>query len=176
MNRVALVFVLSIGAVVARAGDNELSDSEKKDGWILLFDGKSMDGWVGKDGQAVNSDNVKDGAFNTFKNNGGYVPVYGRRKFSDFVLSLDFKISKDCNSGVFFRVTDPKDPVQSGFEIQILDSAGKTKVGTLSERHSRHGGALRRAGAVEERGQTRGGMAAYGDHGARQPDRSGGQR
>ena len=129
MSRVACAFVLLVVAVAAQAGDNELSEQEKKDGWILLFDGKSMDGWVGKDGQAVNSDNVKDGAFNTFKNNGGYVPVYGRRKFSDFVLSLDFKISKACNSGVFFRVTDPKDPVQSGFEIQILDSAGKTKIG-----------------------------------------------
>ena len=37
-------------------------------------------------------------------------------------------MSKRCNSGVFFR-TDPSNPVQGGFEIQILDSHGKAKVG-----------------------------------------------
>jgi hypothetical protein len=129
MRRVWIVGCLCVLALVARAEENELSEQEKKEGWILLFDGKSMDGWVGKDGQAVNNDTVKDGTFNTLKNNGGYVPVYGKRKFGDFVLSLDVKVSKECNSGVFFRVTDPKDPVQSGFEIQVLDSAGKPKVG-----------------------------------------------
>lgn len=125
MRRVTWVLMLVAGALVARAGDNELSEQEKKDGWILLFDGKSMEGWQGKDGTPVNDANVKEGTFNTMKNNGGYVPVYAKRKFSDFVLALDFKVSKGCNSGVFFRVTDPKDPVQTGFEIQVFDSFGR---------------------------------------------------
>ena len=43
-------------------------------------------------------------------------------------LELEFKMSKRCNSGVFFR-TDPNNPVQGGFEIQILDSHGRAKVG-----------------------------------------------
>ena len=57
---------------------------------------------------------------------GGYIWANG--SYDNFLLELDFKMSKRCNSGVFFR-TDPKNPVQGGFEIQIMDSYGKAKVG-----------------------------------------------
>src|SRR5215211_3862436 len=124
-----LLAILLLLSPVARAADNELTDQEKKDGWILLFDGKSNDGWVSdKTGQPINPANIKDGEFNSFKS-GGYVPYYNKQKFSDFVLSLDVKVSKGCNSGVFFRVANPKDPVQTGFEIQVMDSFGKEKLG-----------------------------------------------
>ena len=53
---------------------------------------------------------------------GGY--IWTEKSFGDFVLELEVKMSKRCNSGVFFR-TDPKNPVQGGFEIQIMDSHGK---------------------------------------------------
>ena len=63
-------------------------------------------------------------------------PVLTAYAESDRDLSLlinnncDFKISPGCNSGIFFRVGDLKDPVQSGFEIQIYDTANKkTKPG-----------------------------------------------
>jgi hypothetical protein len=45
------------------------------------------------------------------------------------VLACDFKISKGCNSGIFVRTDNPKDPVQTGIEIQVYDTAGKEKVG-----------------------------------------------
>jgi hypothetical protein len=128
VGRFALVALVGLASVVARGADNELTEQEKKEGWILLFDGKSVDGWVAAAGKPINAGNVKDGAFNSFKS-GGYVPYYDKRKFGDFVLSLDFKVSKGCNSGVFFRVADPKDPVQTGFEIQVMDSFGKPKLG-----------------------------------------------
>ena len=46
-------------------------------------------------------------------------------KFGDFILELEYKYLPKGNSGVFFRIGDPKDPVQTGFECQILDSTGK---------------------------------------------------
>lgn len=123
---VALTLLLS---PLSLAADNELSEQEKKDGWVLLFDGKSSDGWVSdKSGQPVNAANIKDGEFNSFKS-GGYVPYYSKQKFSDFTVAMDFKVSKGCNSGVFIRVADPKNPVQTGFEIQVMDSFGKPKLG-----------------------------------------------
>lgn len=127
---VGLALVL-IAVGMAAAAENELSEQEMKEGWVLLFDGKSMADWkIGDD--PIPAENVKDGTFNPFKMGGGrklYVTHYAAKTFGDFVLSLDFKLTKECNSGVFFRMTDPKEPVQSGFEIQLYDSAGKAKMG-----------------------------------------------
>ena len=102
------------------AGDNELTEQEKKDGWTLLFDGKSSDGWVG-----LKPANIEEGMINPFKS-GNYVTCT-KERYGDFILSCDFKVSAGCNSGIFIRTGDPKDPVQTGIEIQILDSAGKEK-------------------------------------------------
>lgn len=102
------------------AGDNELSEQEKKDGWSLLFDGKSPEGWTN-----LKSANVEDGCINPFKS-GNYV-TFAKERYADFILACDFKVSAGCNSGIFVRTSDAKDPVQTGIEIQIFDSAGKDK-------------------------------------------------
>ena len=50
---------------------------------------------------------------------GGDLLVYDR-EFGDFILTCDVKMSQPyCNSGVFLRVSDLKDPVMSGIEIQV---------------------------------------------------------
>jgi len=102
-------------------GDNELTDQEKKDGWVLLFDGKTPEGWTN-----LKSANIEDGCINPFKS-GNYV-TFAKEKYGNFVLACDFKVSKGCNSGIFIRTDNPKDPVQTGIEIQVLDSAGKEKM------------------------------------------------
>src|SRR5207244_1555761 len=102
------------------SGDNELTEQEKKDGWMLLFDGKSNEGWVN-----LKPANIEEGCINPYKS-GNYV-TFTKERYGDFVLSCDVKVSADCNSGVFIRTADPKDPVQTGIEIQVLDSAGKAK-------------------------------------------------
>jgi hypothetical protein len=106
--------------LLVTAGDNELSEQEKKDGWTLLFDGKSPDGWVN-----LKPANIEEGCINPFKS-GNYV-TFTKERYGNFVLNCDFKISKGCNSGVFIRTDNPKDPVQTGIEIQVFDSAGKEK-------------------------------------------------
>ncbi|HYE19437.1 MAG TPA: DUF1080 domain-containing protein [Tepidisphaeraceae bacterium] len=129
--RIVILLALALTArVVARAADNELTDGEKQDGWILLFDGKTPDGWVhDKTGQPIPAAAIEDGAINPKKVGKAYVPYYAKQKFENFTLSLNFKVTKGCNSGVFIRVADPKNPVQSGFEIQVMDSHGKEKLG-----------------------------------------------
>ena len=50
---------------------------------------------------------------------GGYLLVYDK-PYGDFELKCDVKMDQpDCNSGIFLRVGDLKDPVQSGIEVQI---------------------------------------------------------
>jgi hypothetical protein len=108
----------------AVAADNELTEQEKKDGWLLLFDGKTLDGWM-TSSQKPSRRPVEDHAINPHKC-GGYMMIH-KKQWGDFTLALDFKISKNCNSGVFVR-TYPltprpgKDVGFNGIEVQILDS------------------------------------------------------
>jgi hypothetical protein len=106
--------------------DNTLSPAERAAGWVLLFDGKALDGWSTSDGKPSRAP-VEDSAINPHKS-GHYMLVH-ERQWSDFVLSLDFKISPRCNSGVFVRTfsLEPragKDVGFNGIEIAIDDTKG----------------------------------------------------
>ncbi|MDH3584926.1 MAG: DUF1080 domain-containing protein [Phycisphaerae bacterium] len=90
-------------------------------GWTMLFDGKNLDHWKLKPGGWT----IEDGTM-ARQPKGGY--AWTKQAYGDFELDLEFKVSKGCNSGIFFR-TDPRNAVQGGFEIQVLDSHGKKNVG-----------------------------------------------
>lgn len=112
-------------ALPARAEDNALTDQEKAQGWKLLFDGKTLDGWkvLGRsEGWAV-----EDGAITCMVKGGNYLRTV--EQYGNFVLSLDFKIAPRCNSGIRLRSVDPNNDKTRGLEIQILDSYGKAKPG-----------------------------------------------
>jgi hypothetical protein len=104
--------------------DNELTAAEKADGWLLLFDGKSLSNWK-PDGSGESKRPVDQACINPHRC-GGYA-LFHEKAWSDFILSLEFKISKGCNSGVFVR-TFPltarpgKDVGYNGIEVQILDT------------------------------------------------------
>lgn len=128
MRRVAWVgIVAAVGLAVARAADNQLTPAEQDQGWRLLFDGKDASGWVTKAGKPMPGKLIQDGAVNAHDTPRQGM-LYTKEKFGNFVLSCDYKMSKDCNSGIFIRVGDPKQEVQTGLEIQVFDSAGKAKV------------------------------------------------
>lgn len=74
---------------------------------------------------------LKDGVLGTSEKPGGY--IWSKEAYGDFELTIDYKTSKKCNSGLFFR-TNPKNAVQGGFEIQIASAdiySGKHVVGSL---------------------------------------------
>jgi Domain of Unknown Function (DUF1080) len=128
MRRTAWVGIVAMaGLAVAHAADNQLTADEVRQGWRLLFDGRDMSGWVTKAGKPVPDKLIQDGTINA-RDQPRIGMIYTKEKFADFVLSCDYKMSKDCNSGIFLRVGDPKNEVQSGLEIQVFDSAGKAKV------------------------------------------------
>jgi len=102
-------------ALVANSGAN---DEEFK----TIFDGKSGAGWKTNTGKPVPRENVQDDGLNPH-NAGGYLVVY-EKPYRDFVLDFDYKISNGCNSGVFIRVGDLKDPVMTGLEVAIDDTTG----------------------------------------------------
>ena len=126
----AMLLVAGIVGVTALRGEdfNELTPQEKADGWELLFDGSSTAGWRGHGRQdfPTNGWKVEDGCLRTFGvgeemgSRGG--DLVTRRKFVDFELSFDWKISPSGNSGVKYFVLEPeKGRSGLGFEYQILD-------------------------------------------------------
>jgi type 1 glutamine amidotransferase len=87
------------------------------DEWLPLFNGRDLTGWLAKEGSWV----VEDGVL--ARRGGG--DIWTRSVFGDFELELEFKLAEKTNSGIFFRTGDIRDPVQTGIELQVLDSWGK---------------------------------------------------
>ena len=74
---------------------------------------------------------ITDGVLSPSEKPGGI--IWSKNVFEDFEISIEYKTSPKCNSGLFFR-TDPKNPVQGGFEVQIASAglySGKHVAGSL---------------------------------------------
>ena len=124
---VTLLAMLCFTTTLALAADNELTEKEQKEGWILLFDGKTLDGWKTNEMKPSKTP-VEDACINPYKC-GGYLMVH-EKQWGDFVLRIDFKISEKCNSGIFLRTyplhgVGGKSVGYNGLEMQILDSGTK---------------------------------------------------
>lgn len=117
------------GVYVANNIPNNLSAYEKSEGWKLLFDGKTTNGWVGayKNSFPANGWEIKDGTLNVLPSggaestNGG--DIVTKDQYSAFDLSFDFKITPGANSGVKYFVTLSEKNAGSaiGLEFQLLD-------------------------------------------------------
>src|SRR5580765_5477630 len=123
MRNAALLLWL-LAASTLSAADNDLTDAEKKDGWLLLFDGKTTAGWMNSDRTTPRTP-VQEGTLNPHK--AGHYMLVHTQQWENFRLSLDFKISKGCNSGIFVRTSSltprpGKDVGFNGIEIAIDDS------------------------------------------------------
>lgn len=90
--------------------------AEPDDGFVPLFNGRNLDGWVIK-GKAEGWQ-VKDGVLRSEGAKGGDW-IRTEKEYGDFILKLDWKVSKGGNSGVFIRVPDQGAPWQTGYEVQI---------------------------------------------------------
>src|SRR2546428_167710 len=97
-----LILASTTLAWLAPAADNELTPALKKEGWILLFDGKTLNEWMTSDWQHSKRP-VEDSSINPH-NAGAYMMVH-EQQWENFILALDFKISPRCNSGIFVRTS-----------------------------------------------------------------------
>lgn len=119
MKLLTLAFVLLL-STAANAAENQLTPAEKKAGWQLLFNGKDASGWICNNGKTPADSVVEDGTLMPYKS-GGYVLMH-KKQFGDFILKCEVKMPKRCNSGIFFRIGNPKNPVQTGFEVQVMNN------------------------------------------------------
>ena len=131
----AFVCLFSVLFFVTSCNEQNLKNSAfkktDKDGFVDMFNGKDLTGWQSTGNWVVEEGNIvtliprpgEEG----WKRYDAYLTT--DRKYGDYILDLEFKFNKEGNSGVFLRVGDVKDHVNSGFEVQILDTFGKKNVG-----------------------------------------------
>src|SRR5439155_1285897 len=111
---------------------NVLTEKEKAAGWELLFDGKSLSGWHGYNGQSTQSWAVEGCAIKSVGTEGNYgsdlrADLVTGKQYENFELSIDWKASKGGNSGLMYGVVeDPKYKAawMTGPEYQFIDDVG----------------------------------------------------
>jgi hypothetical protein len=138
--KLLLVLLVFIGAVSTSEAQskkakkevvNKLTAQEKKDGWQLLFDGKSFKGWRGYNRQdippvwVIENGTIKVDASKQVQGDrtstGDIIPD---RKFKNFEFTFEWMISEGGNSGVFFlgQEIEGKPIYSSAPEFQLLDN------------------------------------------------------
>ena len=105
-----------IREIPREAGSGELSEQEKAEGYVSLFNGRDLTGWTGSTKGYL----AKDGKIILDPGLGGG-NLYAVNQYGDFVLRFEFRLTPGANNGLAIRAPLSGDPAYVGMEIQILD-------------------------------------------------------
>lgn len=124
----ALMTTMPLAALAAQqptpaSAMNTLTEQERAAGWRLLFDGATTAGWRGFRLDSVPTGwRAVDGALTRV---GPARDIVSIQQFTDFELTLEWKLGPNGNSGIMFHVTEyAARTYETGPEMQILDDAG----------------------------------------------------
>ncbi len=134
---IGLGSLLSLSLFVSICGLSaaDLSDDEKKDGFVSIFNGKDFTGWKGP----VDNYEVTDGTISCKAGKGG--TIFTTAEYSDFVVRLEFKVPSGGNNGLAIRYPGQGDTAYVGMcELQVLDDNYDKVKGKLDPRQV-HGSA-----------------------------------
>ena len=95
-----------------------LTESEKQEGFVQLFDGTNFDNWVGNKAGYL----LKDGVIEVNPEAKGGGNLYTKEEFSDFIYRFEFQLTPGANNGIGIRAPLEGDAAYVGMEIQVLDS------------------------------------------------------
>jgi hypothetical protein len=111
-------FLLFAFCLAATAEDppNTLTPKESAEGWKLLFDGKTLNGW---ETHWATDWTAENGALACSAVERSWLSTSA--SFSDYVLKLEFRGAGTVNSGVFLRSQKEGQPHITGYELQIWD-------------------------------------------------------
>jgi len=125
MKRLVLAAALLFGTTVS-AQMPALTAAEKADGWKLMFDGKTLNGWRGYKSEALPAGwRVDNGILTRAAGSGEGGDLMTVNQYGDFEMRFEWKISENGNSGVIYHIgtTEPY-PWHTGPEYQILHNQG----------------------------------------------------
>ena len=126
-----ILLSFACGSSGNKQSQNVLTGDEQKDGWILLWDGKSFEGWRGinKDYFPANGWIIENGELICLGNelpdslHGG--DIITKNKYASFELKIEFKIEKNANNGIKYFVDESLKSGENhglGLEYAILDN------------------------------------------------------
>lgn len=109
--------------------DSGLTVNDVENGWIALFDGKTLYGWKSESDIDTNW-HVLDGEI--LATRGDVSLLRTTAQFDNFELRLEFKCPSQTNSGVFLRTSpQPKNPANDCYELNIADATNPFPTGSL---------------------------------------------
>ena len=125
---VLLIVLFSINYGFTQESEiNTLSKKEKNEGWKLLFDGKTTDGWRNYGKEDISGWKVLDGIlYNSGDGSDHGGDIITIDEYENFELYLEWKIAAQSNSGVFYHVNEQVESAiyLTGPEYQLLDDVG----------------------------------------------------
>ena len=95
-----------------------LSEDEKKQGFVSLFDGSNLDNWIGNKTGYV----VEEGAIVAHPEHAGGGNLYTKDEYADFEFRFEFQLTPGANNGLGIRTPTQGDAAYVGMELQILDN------------------------------------------------------
>jgi hypothetical protein len=120
-----LMMAFSLGCTSGVKLDGETCDAccSGDDGYISLFDGRTLDGWRNWNSPSISTGwAVQDGTLARVADGAGNIIT--ERQFSSFDLTFEWKVARGANSGVFYHVSEADDKgLITSPEYQILDNA-----------------------------------------------------
>ncbi|GAB3529504.1 DUF1080 domain-containing protein [Pontibacter brevis] len=117
-------------AFVVNLVPNTLTEQEKAQGWSLLWDGNTTNGWRGayKDKFPEGGWRVQNGELQVLESGGGESvnggDIVTEKEYDAFELQVQFKLTEGANSGIKYFVTEKenvKNASAIGLEYQLLD-------------------------------------------------------
>jgi hypothetical protein len=94
-----------------------LTEQEKAEGFVPLFNGRNLDGWIGN----LTGYKIDEGVMTFDPNAGDRSNIYTAKEYSDFSFRFEFQLTPGANSGVGIRAPREGDAAYVGMEIQVLD-------------------------------------------------------
>ena len=128
MRSTLVALVLTLPVFLAAQTPNTLTKAEKQEGWTLLFDGSTTNGWHMYGQPTAGIWTVQDGALAPDTSRHGHGDLLTNGIYGDFDLRLEWKISPKGNSGILFFINEDtakyKETYITGPEMQVLDNDG----------------------------------------------------
>lgn len=109
---------LLVSATAALALIGGTGAAELEEGFVSLFNGKDLEGWIG----ATNGYSVENGALYCMEKSGG--KLLTAKQYDNFILRFEFLLTTNANNGLGIRCPVEGDAAYNGMELQILDDSG----------------------------------------------------